>query len=261
MGCNGHNHAPDCDCDFRGGHGRTSLTPLWPYPWFRNPSPDQPNGKCPVCRKPVFFVRPQNGGSVYFDSLGPPWPKHPCMVQASLQKKAPISVGWVAATAADMLILSARQGLPVDLGTSHLWILRGELSDTLSWLDPSGEPQFMRTEAADGSFWREIGLTLRGLRKSPEDAITRLVRERLIRKLEQAAIQQGNAGAANLLGHIYAGGVFPTPPHNKKPRDPYRKKPRPRTARDEYRWPAKALKWYAWAEGLRKVSPPSPPKP
>jgi hypothetical protein len=32
---------------------------------------------CPVCSADVFFVR-HNGGSVWFDELGPPWEKHPC---------------------------------------------------------------------------------------------------------------------------------------------------------------------------------------
>lgn len=33
--------------------------------------------KCPECRQMVFFVE-HNGGSVWFDELGPPWPKHGC---------------------------------------------------------------------------------------------------------------------------------------------------------------------------------------
>ncbi len=33
--------------------------------------------QCPKCGEQVFFVR-YNGGSVWFDSLGWPWPKHPC---------------------------------------------------------------------------------------------------------------------------------------------------------------------------------------
>src|SRR5262249_30242494 len=32
---------------------------------------------CPRCGATVFFVR-HNGGSVWFDDLGPPWPKHAC---------------------------------------------------------------------------------------------------------------------------------------------------------------------------------------
>ncbi len=34
---------------------------------------------CPVCGARVYFVRPAHGGMVWFDELGWPWPKHPCM--------------------------------------------------------------------------------------------------------------------------------------------------------------------------------------
>lgn len=37
-----------------------------------------PNADCPVCGEPVFFYQNENGSKVYFDELGPPWPKHPC---------------------------------------------------------------------------------------------------------------------------------------------------------------------------------------
>ena len=37
-----------------------------------------PNAKCPVCGAGVFFYANENGSRVFFDDLGPPWPKHPC---------------------------------------------------------------------------------------------------------------------------------------------------------------------------------------
>lgn len=37
-----------------------------------------PNAICPVCGAPVFFYQSEYGGRVFFDELGPPWPKHPC---------------------------------------------------------------------------------------------------------------------------------------------------------------------------------------
>lgn len=37
-----------------------------------------PNAKCPVCGEPVYYYESPNGGQVYFDELGSPWPKHPC---------------------------------------------------------------------------------------------------------------------------------------------------------------------------------------
>ena len=33
---------------------------------------------CPECRDEVFFIK-HNGGSIWVDSLGWPWPKHSCM--------------------------------------------------------------------------------------------------------------------------------------------------------------------------------------
>jgi hypothetical protein len=37
-----------------------------------------PNAKCPVCGDAVYFYANQHGSRVFFDDLGPPWPKHPC---------------------------------------------------------------------------------------------------------------------------------------------------------------------------------------
>ena len=33
--------------------------------------------KCPTCNADVFFIK-HNGGTVWVESLGHPWPKHPC---------------------------------------------------------------------------------------------------------------------------------------------------------------------------------------
>jgi hypothetical protein len=37
-----------------------------------------PNARCPVCGAAVFFYSNQFGSKVYFNDLGPLWPKHPC---------------------------------------------------------------------------------------------------------------------------------------------------------------------------------------
>lgn len=37
-----------------------------------------PNAKCPLCGAAVYFFADRFGGRVYFDEVGPPWPKHPC---------------------------------------------------------------------------------------------------------------------------------------------------------------------------------------
>ncbi|MEQ1514892.1 MAG: hypothetical protein ABL931_00215 [Usitatibacteraceae bacterium] len=44
----------------------------------RSASFTTPNATCPVCGARVFFYQNDFGSRVYFDDLGPPWPKHPC---------------------------------------------------------------------------------------------------------------------------------------------------------------------------------------
>lgn len=36
------------------------------------------NARCPICDARVFYYENRFGSRVYFDELGPPWPKHPC---------------------------------------------------------------------------------------------------------------------------------------------------------------------------------------
>lgn len=42
------------------------------------PSFTVPNARCPVCGALVFFYQNSAGSRVFFDDIGPPWPKHPC---------------------------------------------------------------------------------------------------------------------------------------------------------------------------------------
>ncbi len=97
--CNAWNHSPDCDCGWGGngnfggygGHGgggyggggystgRVTFegTPF-EFPYVTYPSYVNPNAECPVCGASVYFYQSPYGGRVFFDELGPPWPKHPC---------------------------------------------------------------------------------------------------------------------------------------------------------------------------------------
>jgi hypothetical protein len=76
--CNAWNHESGCTCGFGGANYSSG------FDAFHTeclPSYDRyvdPFAKCPVCREPVFFFQDGNGGRVFFDELGPPWPKHPC---------------------------------------------------------------------------------------------------------------------------------------------------------------------------------------
>ena len=85
--CNAWNHAPSCSCGWGGeGHlGRRGAGDfLWPRISISSLLRDisrgyvNPNAHCPVCGDSVFFDQSPEGGRVFFDSLGPPWPKHPC---------------------------------------------------------------------------------------------------------------------------------------------------------------------------------------
>lgn len=97
MPCNAFNHPSNCDCGWGGqGYGGArsgpthseQLIPFFATYWTpsrRNiyDSYVNPNAKCPVCGASVFFFQASNGGRVFFDELGPPWPKHPCTDMSS----------------------------------------------------------------------------------------------------------------------------------------------------------------------------------
>ncbi len=97
--CNAWNHPKNCSCGWGGdGHmGRSINTfsaPLAPCGWFisltnTHHSYVNPNASCPVCGAAVFFYQSASGGRVFFDELGPPWPKHPCTDTNGRPGKAP----------------------------------------------------------------------------------------------------------------------------------------------------------------------------
>lgn len=92
--CNAFNHPPNCACGWGGvWYGSNSEEGNWLFnkePRARklgrqrgtHESPSGgltvPNSKCPVCGENVFYYESPYGGRVFFDDLGPPWPKHPC---------------------------------------------------------------------------------------------------------------------------------------------------------------------------------------
>jgi hypothetical protein len=89
--CVTHGITPQCTCGWGGlGHLGKKTSGNQPNPWIKFlkftgiSSYTIPNAKCPVCGEAVFFYQSPNGGRVFFDELGPPWPKHGC-VQTSNQ--------------------------------------------------------------------------------------------------------------------------------------------------------------------------------
>lgn len=111
MGCNAWNHPPDCNCgwggDTGGGGYRVSSSGIQLADgrlWNRSVRPKiesyvNPNALCPVCGAKVFFYQSEIGGRVFFDKLGPPWPKHPCTDNS--YHKAPASHKEILVAASD----------------------------------------------------------------------------------------------------------------------------------------------------------------
>lgn len=98
MGCNAYNHPLDCNCGWGGVHHDSRSPEYEADYWQHESSHTNPNARCPVCTEKVFFYRSPDGGAVYFDSLGPPWPKHPCTDQedarSSMDAPAEKKEGW-----------------------------------------------------------------------------------------------------------------------------------------------------------------------
>jgi hypothetical protein len=99
----GHNHYSGCRCGWCWGgggwgssSGRRTFTATAYGPTIGTTTRWAESSDCcwqtacPKCGAQVFFVR-HNGGSVWFDSLGKPWPKHHCfaddMVTSGLRSR------------------------------------------------------------------------------------------------------------------------------------------------------------------------------
>ncbi len=80
--CNALNHAKNCSCGWGGkGYSKTANLEYSHIPLIGKSieSYTIPNCSCSVCGALIFFYRSPNGGAVFFDELGPPWPKHGCL--------------------------------------------------------------------------------------------------------------------------------------------------------------------------------------
>ena len=80
--CNAHNHPSNCKCGWGGeGHLGKSATGLQIPRYFFDQNIDAftiPKVRCQHCGGKVFYYENTNGSKVFFDFLGPPWPKHSC---------------------------------------------------------------------------------------------------------------------------------------------------------------------------------------
>lgn len=76
---------------------------------------------CPVCGRFVYFVRTANGGSIWVEELGKPWPKHPCMDTTYVPKgarKRPTPLPRVSSTVSDDSASGTSQALGVIKATT-----------------------------------------------------------------------------------------------------------------------------------------------
>lgn len=50
--------------------------------------------RCKICRRKVFYYSNDCGSRVFFDKLGPPWPKHDCEYQDMLDSLKWYAENW-----------------------------------------------------------------------------------------------------------------------------------------------------------------------
>lgn len=91
----GHNHFRDCTCGWCVHYTRYRGAITNPLETYRHQSALRllrtsgadrsraacfvnPNAICPECGAVVYYYENASGSRVFFDDLGPPWPKHPC---------------------------------------------------------------------------------------------------------------------------------------------------------------------------------------
>ena len=146
MPCNAYNHDnARCNCGWGGvfygsdSRGYTSNNigsgfEIWASTGTTVRSFTDPNARCPECGSAVFFYRSPHDGRVFFDSLGPPWPKHVCTDRARHQNKTPQwqRNGWIPVTRSSP-ISSRRTVLGYDATSSATIKIEDEIFD-LEWM-------------------------------------------------------------------------------------------------------------------------------
>jgi hypothetical protein len=142
-----------------------------------------PNASCPECGERVFFYQSPYGGRVYFDELGPPWPKHPCTDQSYRHASAtgsalrtitaPVTqppkwrnAGWQP--------LSILRIYPED----EWWVLRAEILESALpvRLLLEGKPSIDRNAVAFFSGWTSEGYTIISYLEDAVEIVFREVR-------------------------------------------------------------------------------------
>ena len=191
MSSRGHNHPVCCACRFCQPRGlakesqvTTDLISVVGTPHsYTTPI------ACPICGDAVFLYQSEHGGRVFFDELGPPWPKHPCTDGArAVQSTASVATdqslptrryswqeaGWLPVT--DVIVESA--------GSDHVRLRGKRNSQLLTIYIPA------TTVAAGADPVAEIANSPRHARRTVDGAfelafLTQDLRPRLIKVFAQ----------------------------------------------------------------------------
>lgn len=111
MACNGHNHRPDCRCEFCGGHAGTIPPSPPPAALLGDLAPPKPKTAtyrrsprpCPKCGLPTYFVMGRHGGN-YIAAGDGTYLKHRCPKAVPSEplkfRRARSLRGWLSASVA-----------------------------------------------------------------------------------------------------------------------------------------------------------------
>jgi hypothetical protein len=143
----GYNHYSDCTCGWRDKSGFRFDRTRWKSFYDEYQAKSflvrngvsrgraacfvSPNAHCPECGADVFYYQNEFGSRVFFDDLGPPWPKHPCTDRSPPPKEksktkpviTPRARGLVQELTAAASAVGLYQGQRIYNGISREWTL------------------------------------------------------------------------------------------------------------------------------------------
>ena len=188
--CNAHGHQVGCTCGWGGeGHAGRSYgsTRLTHQSWGRDErqSPRVRPTSCPECGANVYFVRPAHGGAVWFDELGWPWPKHPCMDHETSVEETWQAVRHYLGTWQDVPVAERPAGLNV-FHSKHKTHIRGCAECAAETEEAKREPR--RAWARDRADRRAARKAERRAAKAPREAAPPDLLERLKRAAESGEL-------------------------------------------------------------------------
>lgn len=132
-----------------------------------------PNAHCPVCSKIVFYYQSPNGGRVFFDALGWPWPKHSCTDNPASQ-----SGRVIMRAESSHQSFRNKDGEALDIYELDRVSAGKEGYIELRFRKPTENRSF--TAAAAKNYLRERGITIDDIRSAPSFVVRTYDTHRLI---------------------------------------------------------------------------------